>query len=284
MADYGYVSTMSIIWMVLGLIIFVTVPIILSIIWLVKKKERITTILVGAVAFILFALIIEKPIQNVLAFPTAMGLPDHILSNFLNTNPVLLALVAGLFPGVFEETGRLVAFKTILRKRKNRETSLSYGIGHGGIEVVFLLGLSYINYIIYAIMINTGVMQFTIEQMMEMAPEQVGQLEQIVLIMTTFSGTTLLINVVERVFAVMFHIGASMLVFYACKDKDKFWLYPLAIILHTLMDFVAALVIFNVISISDWGLEIIVAIMGIAVFFVPFFLLYRRDKKEIKVS
>lgn len=278
MTDYGYVSVLSIIWMILGLLIFTIVPIVLSIVWLVKKKERITTILIGAVCFILFALILEKPIQNVLAFPTTLGLPNHALSNFFNANPILLAFVAGLFPGLFEETGRFVAFKTILRKRKNRETSISYGIGHGGIEVVVLLGLTYINYIIYALMINSGLMQTTINQMMEIAPEQVGQLEEIIVMMTTFSGTTLLINVVERIFAVMFHIGASILVFYACKDKSKMWLYPLAIILHTLMDFIAAMVIFNVISISDLGLELIIAILGMAVFFGSFFLLYKRDK------
>lgn len=278
MTDYGYVSILSIIWMILGLLIFTIVPIVLSIVWLVKKKERITTILIGAVCFILFALILEKPIQNVLAFPTALGLPNHALSNFFNANPILLAFVAGLFPGLFEETGRFVAFKTILRKRKNRETSISYGIGHGGIEVVVLLGLTYINYIIYALMINSGLMQTTINQMMEIAPEQVGQLEEIIVMMTTFSGITLLISVVERIFAVMFHIGASILVFYACKDKSKMWLYPLAIILHTLVDFIAAMVIFNVISISDLGLELIIAILGMAVFFGSFFLLYKRDK------
>ena len=278
MTDYGYVSVLSIIWMILGLLIFTIVPIVLSIVWLVKKKERITTILIGAVCFILFALILEKPIQNVLAFPTALGLPNHALSNFFNANPILLAFVAGLFPGLFEETGRFVAFKTILQKRKNRETSISYGIGHGGIEVVVLLGLTYINYIIYALMINSGLMQTTINQMMEIAPEQVGQLEEIIVMMTTFSGITLLISVVERIFAVMFHIGASILVFYACKDKSKMWLYPLAIILHTLMDFIAVMVIFNVISISDLGLELIIAILGMAVFFGSFFLLYKRDK------
>ena len=79
-----------------------------------------------------------------LAFPTAMGLSDHAVSRFLNANPVLLALVAGLFPGLFEETGRLVAFNTVLKKRKNRETSISYGIGHGGFEVILILGITYI--------------------------------------------------------------------------------------------------------------------------------------------
>ncbi len=105
-----------------------------ALIWKRKKKEPVISILIGAAAFLLFALILEKPIQNVLVFPTTMGLPQHAVSRFLNANPVLLALAAGLFPGVFEEIGRLIAFKTVLRKRRNRETSISYGIGHGGFE------------------------------------------------------------------------------------------------------------------------------------------------------
>lgn len=278
MADYGHVGGLQIALMVIGLAIFVIVPVVIALIWKIKKKEPITTILVGAGAFLLFALILEKPIQNVLVFPTTMGLPDHALSLFFAANPVLLSLVAGLFPGVFEETGRLVAYKTLLKKRTQRETSISYGIGHGGIEVVLILGLNFVNYIIYALMINTGAFGAVVEQVAAQAPEQLAQLDTIVTILTTFSIGTLAINVFERVFAVMFHVGASILVFYACKDKKKFWLYPLAIVLHTAMDSVLALNIFGVISISDWGLEAIVAIMGISVFFLSYFLLYKKEK------
>lgn len=117
MTDFGYVETLSIVWMVIGLLIFEVVPVALSIIWIVKKKERVTTVLVGAAAFILFVFILEKPIQNILLFPTVMGLSDHAVSTFMNSHPIILALLAGLFPGIFEETGRLVAYKTVLKKR-----------------------------------------------------------------------------------------------------------------------------------------------------------------------
>lgn len=280
MSDFGHVGALQIALMVIGLAIFVIVPVVIALIWKFKKKEPITTILIGAGAFLLFVFILEKPIQNVLAFPTAMGLPDHALSLFLAANPVLLSLVAGLFPGVFEETGRLVAYKTLLKKRTQRETSISYGIGHGGIEVVLILGLNFVNYIIYALMINTSTFGVVVEQVAAQAPEQLAQVDAIVTMLTTFSIGTLAINVLERVFAVMFHVGASILVFYACKDKKKFWLYPLAIVLHTAMDFVGALSIFGVISISDWGLEAIVAIMGVSVFFLSYFLLYKKDKAK----
>ena len=228
----------------------------------------------------LFALILEKPIQNILAFPTAMGLPEHAVSRFLSANPVLLALVAGLFPGVFEETGRLIAFKTVLRNRRNRETSISYGIGHGGLEGILMLGLTYIQYIAYAVMINTGTFGMIVDQVAAQAPEQLGSVETIVSLLTGFSFANLGIAFVERVFAVLFHIGASILVFYACKDRKKFWLYPLAVILHTSMDFAAALSLFKVIVLPAWALESIAAVFGLSVFFGAYFLLYRKDQER----
>ena len=222
--------------MVLGVLIFLFVPVIIAIIWTVKKKERFTTVLIGAATFLLFAIILEKPLQNILVFPGQMGLPEHAAAKFINARPVLWALIVGLFPGVFEETGRLVAFKTVLRNRKNRETGISHGIGHGGFEVMFVLGVTYITNISYAVMINTGAFGNLIAQMAAQAPDQVEQGYAVAAQLAAFSVGDLALGVLERIFAVMFHIGASMLVFYACKDKKKFWLYPVAILIHTAMD------------------------------------------------
>ena len=115
MTEYAHVGIATFVWLVLGAVIWVTVPVVIAVIWKIRKKEPVTSILVGAATFLVFALILEKPIQNMLVFPTAMGLSDHAVSQFLNANPVLMALVTGLFPGIFEETGRLVAFKTVLK-------------------------------------------------------------------------------------------------------------------------------------------------------------------------
>ncbi|MEE1172513.1 MAG: YhfC family glutamic-type intramembrane protease [Ruminococcus sp.] len=281
MTENAHVETISFIWLIVGTVLWVAVPVAVAIIWKVKKKEPFTTILIGAATFLLFALILEKPIQNVLAFPTAMGLTDHAVSRFLSANPILLALVSGLFPGVFEETGRLVAFKTILRKRKNRETSISYGIGHGGFEVILILGITYIQYIAYAVMINTGIIGIIINQVASLAPDQLGSVESVVNLLTGFSFADLGIAFVERIFAVLFHIGASILVFYACRNKKSFWLYPFAILLHTAVDFIGALSIFNVIHLSPWVLEGIIAVFGLLTFLGAYFLLYKKDIKKV---
>lgn len=277
MTENMYVQASSFVWLIVGAVVWVAAPVLLAIVWKIRKKEPFTSILIGAAAFLVFALILEKPIQNLLAFPTTMGLPDHAVSKFLNANPVLLALVAGLFPGIFEETGRLIAFKTVLKRRRNRETSISYGIGHGGFEVILILGMTYLQYIVYAVMINTGVFGTVIEQVAAQAPEQLGSINTVVSLLTGFSFADFGIAFVERIFAVLFHIGASVLVFYACRDKKRFWLYPLAIAIHTGLDFFAALNVFHVIDLSPWALEGIAAVFGLLTFFGAYLLLYKKD-------
>ena len=277
MTEYAIVGASQFAWIITGAVLFIVVPVVIAIVWMIKKKEPITTILVGAVAFALFAMAIEKPIQNALVFPTLMGLPEQGFSRFLNLHPVLMALVLGLFPGVFEETGRFVAFKTVLKGKKNRETSISYGIGHGGFEVMFLLGLTYLQYILYAVMINSGAFGMVVEQVAAQAPDQVETLEALAASLAVFSFGGLALAIVERVAAVAFHIANSILVFYACKDTKKFWLYPLAIALHTGLDFILGLSMLEVISLPSWALEAVFLVYGLATFAGAYILLYKKD-------
>ena len=280
MTDFTKIGTAQIVLLVLGTILMIGVPVALAIVWTKKKKEKLTTVLVGAATFLLFAVVLEKPIQNALVFPTAMGLPDHAAGRFLNARPLLMAFVLGLFPGAFEETGRLIAFKTVLKNRKNRETSISHGIGHGGFEVMFILGVTYITYIAYALMINAGTYGTLVEQMAAQDPAQAEAGAAVAAKIAAFSGANLGLDVVERIFAVMFHTGASMLVFYAVKDRKRFWLYPLAILIHTLIDFSAGLSFVGLWNPPAWLAETIVAAGGITTFFGAYFLLYKRDKSN----
>ena len=279
--DYSKVETGSIMLLIIGAALAIIIPIIVAVIWKVKKKESFATILTGAVTFVLFALILEKPIQNVLLFPTQMGLQENSISAFVGARPLLLAVLTALFAGVFEETGRFLAFKTVLKNKKNKETAISYGIGHGGIEVIIILGLTYAGYVSYAFMMNAGIFDMVVNQVAAQAPDQIDALNTLA---DQISGLTVRdflqgygAAAAERVFSVLFHIGASILVFYACRDKGRFWLYPLAILLHTGLDFIAGLYVFKIISIPGWLLEGMVAVIGIFLFAVTKISLYNRD-------
>ena len=284
MYDFPKIGTDVIALMVIATVLFIVVPAVLWIVWCVKKKEKFTTILIGAAAFFLFAIVLEKPIQNVLIFPTAMGLKEHAASQFINARPVLWAFLVGFFPGLFEETGRFVAFKTVLKKRKNRETSISYGLGHGGFEVVFILGVTYITYISYCLMINSGTFATIVQQVEAVAPDQVDAYLALPAQLASITAGSILIAIWERIFSVMFHTGASVIVFYAAKDKKKLWLYPLAILLHTAMDGILGLTLVNVITLSDIQLEAFVTVIGALLFFGSYFLLYKKDKDKGSVT
>ena len=274
--EFGTVRTSSLLFMLLTAVLGIALPLITAIIWCKKKHEPFTTVLIGAATFLLFAIIIEKPLQ---ALVISLDSP---VSQFVNARPVLWGIIVGLFPGVFEETGRLVAFKTILRKRKQRETGLSHGIGHGGFEALFILGITYIEYFVFAIMLNQGsFVELMIEPVKDtLTPEVVKQITGIVEQITTFSAATMGVALVDRLIAVLYHIGASIMVFYAVKDKKKWWLYPLSILIHTVIDGFLGLQLAGVFELSDVANEIIFAVEALAVFLGAFFLLYKKDQPK----
>lgn len=284
MTEFAKVGSAQIGLLVLGAILMFAVPLSMAIIWTKKKRERFTTVLVGAATFFLFAVIMEKPLQALLIAPAQIGLTDTGISQFINARPVLWAFIVGLFPGVFEETGRLVAYKTVLKKRKNRETAISHGIGHGGFEVIFVMGVMYATYIAYAMMINTGTFGTVVDQVMAQAPDQADSLVAVASGIASFSFANLCVSIMERIFAVLFHVGASIIVFYAYKDKSRFWLYPLAILLHTVMDFVVGLTSVGVWHPPVWVIEGILAIFGVLTFCGAFFLLYKKDVGKEVIS
>ncbi len=272
--ELAKVGTEAFILLVLGAILSFVIPLLVAIVWKKKKKEPFSTILIGAAIFLLFALILEKPIQALVISK------NYSLGLFLSSHPILLAFVLGLFPGIFEETGRLLAFKTLLKNRKNKETAISYGIGHGCFEAIAISGMAYISYISFACMINSGTFVNIINQVKEKAPDQV---ETLYTLADQIAKTSIFLvgaSIIERVLAILLQIGLSILVFYACKDKKKFWLFPLAIILHTLTDFTAGLNYVKVTNFSILELEVILVVSATITFCSAYFLLYKKDLEE----
>ena len=269
--EFTPVGSQAFVSLALGAALGILLPLGIALLWVRKKHEPFKTVLVGAVIFFLFVTILEKPIQALVITG------EHPVAAFLSANPVWWALVVGLFPGVFEETGRLFAFKAILKNRKNRETAISYGVGHGGLEVMLLLGVNYAAYLVYAAMINSGTFGAVIEQAAAKAPEQAEALRTLAEQLADLTVAGVGMALLERGFAFLFHIGASILVFYACRGKGRFWLYPLAIVLHTALDFFAGLTIAKVVTIPTLALEGIIGVFAVLVFCGAYWLLYQRD-------
>jgi uncharacterized membrane protein YhfC len=213
--------------MVLSAIISIGGPIFLFILFHKKYKAPILPMIFGIVAFILFALVLESSLHSVILIRFA-----------LREKPIIFMLYGGLMAGIFEETGRFLSFTLLKRKYKGIGTGLSYGIGHGGIEAIILAGIAMMVNIVLSILVNTGLLGTIMGTLEGAALEQMNV--QITALVTT-APYWFLVGGMERIFAIGIQLSLSIIVFYSVFCKKKWWLYPVAIALHALIDFPAAL-------------------------------------------
>ena len=206
-----------------------------------KIGGKWATFLVGAAAFILSALILESILHNLLFLTPAWAI--------LQGNIWLYGLYGGLAAGVFEETGRLLAFKLVLKDNREPITALSYGIGHGGAEAILLVGLTMANNLLLAVIISAG--GITEPAVLELS-EQLA---------STPAGMFLW-AALERFSAIILHLSNSVLVFAAVRGPGKKWLFPAAVLTHAALNFLA--VVANA-YLPVAATEIIVLVFAVAV-------------------
>ena len=163
-----------------------------------------TAFLTGAGTFVLFAMVLEPILHNlILRSPAGAAIQQNIL---------LYALYGGLAAGLFEETGRLLAFRFILKPHTARITALSYGIGHGGIEAFLVMGLSMIANLSLGLAYTSG------------APLPAEAAAAAETILSTPAGMFLW-GGLERLSAMALHMALSVLVFASVRTGRRL-LFP----------------------------------------------------------
>jgi uncharacterized membrane protein YhfC len=212
--------------MAISAIISIGLPVVLFIIFYKKYNAKIIPTIMGIAGFILFVLLLERSIHSI------------VFAKFILREKPLIYIIYGIFmAGIFEETARFISFKILKKKYNGVGTGLAYGIGHGGMEAILLVGLPMINTMIFAIILNTGNIETITGKLQGEALEQINT--QITAISTT-SSYLFLTSGIESVFAICIQLSLSIMVFYSVYRKNKLWLYPFSIILHALIDIPAA--------------------------------------------
>ena len=213
--------------MAVNALLGIAIPVCLSVYLVRKHHARLSSILIGAGTFILFALVLESIMhQLVLKGPHGQSILD---------NTLLYAIYGGLAAGVFEETGRFVSMKFLMKKEPSTPLpGVAYGIGHGGAEMLIVFGITMINNLAVSALINSGQTDVLFSKVPEEAAAQLqSQLDQL----QTLGAGTLLIGLWERFSALVLHLGLSMLVWVAVRKGGKWlWLFPAAIVLHAFVD------------------------------------------------
>jgi uncharacterized membrane protein YhfC len=243
------VSGISILFMVISLLIIFLLPVGLMIYFYQKEKISLLAVLVGALVFFVFQVATRLPLLNYLA-----GLEWF---QGIATDMVFISVFLSLSAGIFEEVGRFVGFKYFLAAILERKNGIAYGIGHGGIEAILLVGLTYINNIAFSMMINAGTFDKVIVQL---GPVTAGIIRD-ALVKTP--PVMFLIGGMERFFSIIIQIALSLIVLYAVKFKKRsFLLY--AILIHTFINIPAVMITQQELSI--WISQLYIFIIAAAGF------------------
>ena len=142
------------------------------------------------------------------------------------------------------------------------------------------MGVIGIQYITYAVLVNTGKIQDIIDQ----AASQGASIDEVNAVVDTIKSIGFMyvgLNLYERVFAILLHVGMSILVFYAVRER-KTWMYILSIVLHALFDVPAALYQTGVITLPVT--EIILTVYALVFFVIVYNVLYKKDKNITKAE
>ncbi|HZU02325.1 MAG TPA: YhfC family glutamic-type intramembrane protease [Ktedonobacteraceae bacterium] len=181
----------------------------------------------GALIFFLFQIISRVP---------AVQLIQGAITPQLTASKTLLIVwltILTITAGLFEEMGRYVGYRWLMgREEKTWRKAVMYGIGHGGLESMLLVGglllLTLVQVIAFS-SINLNTLS---------ASQHALVVQQLNAINAQPTWTTLL-QVWERFWAVPFHIAMSVVVLQVFRRNNIGWLW-LAILAHALLDFMAA--------------------------------------------
>ena len=255
--------------LIITVILMIAIPVIFFVYWRKKHKQqtKIGYLIAGAVGFIVSARVLELGVHLVCI------VADNPVSRFINGNTVAFVLYGIIMAGVFEECGRYIVLKYIMKKNRTPENAIMYGIGHGGIEILAVLLPSMILYLVIAVLFSAGNIENALSTL-NIAEDTAAAALPSVEAAAAFDYAMMAMNVIERLLAMLLHIGLTVIVCYGIVNTKKICL-PAAIILHMLADTFPALYQRGVVAL--WAVEIWAALWTAVIVFVAV-KLYRKMK------
>ena len=261
--------------LIITVILMVAIPVIFFLYWRKKHKQqtKISWLIAGAVGFLVSARVLELGVHY---FCIVL---DNPVSRFINGNAAAFVLYGITMAGVFEECGRHIVLKYIMKKNRTRENAVLYGIGHGGIEILAILLPSMILYLTISVLFSQGDVENALHTL-NITEETSAAALPSVQAAASFDYAMMAMNVIERLFALLLHIGLTAIVYYGVINAKKVWL-PMAILLHMLMDTFPALYQRGLVPL--WAVEVWAAVWTVIVVFIAV-KLYGKMKDAVTVT
>ena len=242
------VPALSLIFCCVSAIVSIGIPVLLVVLCVRQHRGALWAVFIGAVCFVVGAMILEGLMHRLVLTVLAPDLPRH---------PAAYILYGCLAAGVFEETARLIGLSMLSRRDAAPEIGFAYGAGHGGVEAVIIGGLSAVNNIAVIVMINAGQTDALLRGLsgdtLALALAQLEQLAQT-------PSPLFLAGGLERMVTVAFQIALSMLVWMAAVRRIPRWGFGIAILLHAGIDVLAMLYQLGIIT-NIWFTEAALAVL-----------------------
>ena len=246
--------------LIITVILMIAIPVVFFLYWRKRHKQqiRISWLIAGAVGFLVSARVLELGIHYFCI------IADNPASRFINGNTAAFVLYGIAMAGVFEECGRYVVLKYVMKKNRTRENAILYGIGHGGIEILAVVLPEMITYLVVAVLFSQGDTENALKAL-NITEETAAAALPTVQAAAAFNYGAMAMNDIERLFALLLHIGLTVIVYYGVVNARKACL-PMAILLHMLMDTFPALYQRGLVQL--WAVEVWAAVWTVAVVFI----------------
>ena len=229
----------SIAGMVFSLVVSFALPIGLFVYAKKKLGAKTAPFFIGCGVFFVMVLMLEAAIHRIVF---------QLAGEALTGSVILYAVYGGLMAALFEETGRYIAMRFLV-KPLDFPNAFMYGAGHGGVEAMLLCGVASISNVASAVMINSGTMS---AQLATLDAEKAADTAA-----WTTPSLTFFAGGVERIIAVVLHLSLSILVFQSIRKKAPMELVR-AYMFHFVIDSLSVLL--SAVA-SVWVVELVTALV-----------------------
>lgn len=226
----------SIAGMVFSLIVSFALPIGLFVYAKKKLGAKAAPFFIGCGVFFVMVLMLEAAIHRIVF---------QLAGEALTGSVILYAVYGGLMAALFEETGRYIAMRFLV-KPMDFPNAFMYGAGHGGVASI--------SNIASAVMINSGTMS---AQLASLDAKKAADTAAALSALWTTPSLTFFAGGVERIIAVVLHLSLSILVFQSIRKKSQKDLLN-AYLFHFVVDSLSVLL--SAVA-SVWVVELVVALV-----------------------
>jgi len=225
----------TVLWLSVAAALLAVLPILAAAVWKVRcgRSASWKYLLAGALGFFVSVRVLELAVHMVCI------VMDNPVSRFINGHTAAFVLYGIVMAGVFEECGRYLILRFLMKRDRSRENAVFYGLGHGGMEVWLITLLGVINYLVMAVMLYTGGVEGALASLGAGA-EYREEFLALFASVAGYGGWNVFWAVLERALCMVVHTALTVVVFHSIEGGGRRYLLY-AVLAHMAVDVMAAL-------------------------------------------